>query len=284
MWGHSSLTKDQTHTPCNGSTESQPLDCQGSPNKNLNGEKSIFTCHLSNVLRALYCPMSSSVLPHKMNSLHIFCEYRIFFLNPLWSFSQEINVKEAREKERRLPRGGVSEPVLEEDLELSRWGPAGRGRLGDGRARSRKSRVPNLERGWAQEQPGLERNICHLFQWTRASLFSAFASEKQLMMFVYRGWWKVMTIAGSKSFHKLGVMAHAGLGIRWTMCGHFASIGSLGRLWNISGWQGCHHKAFVVFFSCFLHHSPLSSSQKKFSPLSHEKMVSFISLKTWIPP
>lgn len=207
-----------------------------------------------------------------------------FFLNPLWSFSQEINVKEAREKERRLPRGGVSEPVLEEDLELSRWGPAGRGRLGDGRARSSKSRVASLEKGWAQEQLGLERNIFHLFLWTRASLFSAFASEKQRMMFAYRGWWKVMTIAGSKSFHKLGVMAHSGLGIRWTLCGHFASIGSLGRLWNIRGWQGCHHKAFVVFFPASSVTLLFLLSQKQFSPLSHEKMVSFISLKPWSPP
>lgn len=59
----------------------------GKSQQKLNGEKSIFTCHLSNVLRALCCPMSSSVLPHKMNSLHIFCDYRIFFKPTVIIFS-----------------------------------------------------------------------------------------------------------------------------------------------------------------------------------------------------
>ena len=31
MWDPSSLTRDQTYTPCIGSTESQPLDHQGIP-------------------------------------------------------------------------------------------------------------------------------------------------------------------------------------------------------------------------------------------------------------
>ena len=45
------------------------------------------------------------------------------------------------EGEGDFPEEGVSEPVFEEDLELSRLGRAGRGGLGDGRARSSKSRV-----------------------------------------------------------------------------------------------------------------------------------------------
>ena len=35
MWALSSLTRDQTCTPCTGSIESQPLDSQGSPTKEL---------------------------------------------------------------------------------------------------------------------------------------------------------------------------------------------------------------------------------------------------------
>ena len=31
MWDLSSPARDQTHAPCNGSMESQPLDLQGSP-------------------------------------------------------------------------------------------------------------------------------------------------------------------------------------------------------------------------------------------------------------
>ena len=33
MWDLSSLTRDQTYAPCSGSTESQPLDLQGSAGK-----------------------------------------------------------------------------------------------------------------------------------------------------------------------------------------------------------------------------------------------------------
>ena len=33
MWDPSSRTRDRTHAPCSGSTASQPLDHQGSPNK-----------------------------------------------------------------------------------------------------------------------------------------------------------------------------------------------------------------------------------------------------------
>ena len=35
MWNLSSLTKDQTHTPCSGRVESTPLDCQGSSRKKI---------------------------------------------------------------------------------------------------------------------------------------------------------------------------------------------------------------------------------------------------------
>ena len=33
MWDLSSPTRDQTYAPCSGSTESQPLDLQGSAGK-----------------------------------------------------------------------------------------------------------------------------------------------------------------------------------------------------------------------------------------------------------
>ena len=47
MWYLSSPTRDQTHTSCSGSTESQPLDCQGSPQDvSLN----------ATLIIALYCP------------------------------------------------------------------------------------------------------------------------------------------------------------------------------------------------------------------------------------
>ena len=37
IWNLSSLTRDQTHTPCSGSIESKPLDHQGSPWRDLCG-------------------------------------------------------------------------------------------------------------------------------------------------------------------------------------------------------------------------------------------------------
>ena len=47
VWHLSSPTRDQTHTSCSGSRESQPLDCQGSPQDvSLN----------ATLIIALYCP------------------------------------------------------------------------------------------------------------------------------------------------------------------------------------------------------------------------------------
>lgn len=51
--------------------------------------------------------------------------------------------------------------------------------------------------------------------------FGAFAGEKQSVVF---GVWTVMIIAGSRPLHTLGVMAHSGLGVRWTLCGHVAGF------------------------------------------------------------
>ena len=39
IWDHSSLTRDRSCAPCSGSTESQPLDRQGSPLPLFNGKK-----------------------------------------------------------------------------------------------------------------------------------------------------------------------------------------------------------------------------------------------------
>ena len=70
MWNLSSLTKDQTHTPCSGRVESTPLDCQGSSRKKILDQ--ICRGNVKGYLKKFYVRKSSRWCTGKEST----CQYR----------------------------------------------------------------------------------------------------------------------------------------------------------------------------------------------------------------